>query len=73
MQYLPKIITAKYGLRECIENLYRESIPMRDKQSGIYYLIENNEAIFYNRRTGENIAKYIHTFDNKYKKVNYTY
>lgn len=69
MEYLPRIIDTPFGLREKIENIFRDSIPMKDKQNGIFYRIEGDKAIFFNRKTSDIIATYIPLFYNKYKKV----
>lgn len=68
MDNLPKIITAKYGLTNKLCNIFRDQIPLRDKMSlSLYYRKDGNIGVFFNKKTGQEYARYTWFADNKYK------
>lgn len=67
-QYLPKMITASFGLPDKLNEMNRD-LPMRDRADGLCLKYESGIGKVMNIKTGDVYAEYKQIANNKYKLI----
>lgn len=65
---LPKLINAKYGLRDKLHELNREMV-MRDRMEGWRLDYQDNTGLVHNVKTGAIYGRYVNAMNDKFKLV----